>query len=120
MKLSSIIAYRNQLESVSLDVIRGQAEHELSAINHVVASNESDIGFYKHRIEKRFSAVKDSFDQFDKVFAGLKSDLDLQIKKQEIAYYKESTRFYQDEMCWESNEYLLNRKAGEGAKRFAQ
>ena len=110
MKLSSIIAYRNQLESMSLNAIRGQAEHELSAINHVVASNESDIGFYKHRIEKRFSAVKDSFDQFDKVFSGLKSDLDLQIKKQEIAYYKESTRFYQDEMCWESNEYLLNRK----------
>ena len=110
MKLSSIIAYRNQLESMSLDAIRGQAEHELSAINHVVANNESDIGFYKHRIEKRFSAVKDSFDQFDKVFSGLKSDLDLQIKKQEVAYYKESTRFYQDEMCWESNEYLLNRK----------
>ena len=62
MKLSSIIAYRNQLESMSLDVIRGQAEHELSAINHVVATSESDIGFYKHRIEKRFSAVKDSFE----------------------------------------------------------
>ena len=57
MKLSSIIAYRNQLESVSLVSIRGQAEHELSAINHVVSSNESDIGFYKHRIEKRFSVV---------------------------------------------------------------
>jgi SAM-dependent methyltransferase len=110
MKLSDIVAYRNQLESMSIESIRSQAERELAAVNHVVSSNEIELNFYKTRIKKQMEAVESSFTQFSKVFDNLKTDLTGLIQKNETAYYKESTRMYQEEMSWETNEYILNRK----------
>jgi hypothetical protein len=110
MKLSDIVAYRNQLESMSVESIRLQAERELAAVNHVVSSNEIDLNYYKTRIKKQMDAVESSFSQFGKVFDGLKTDLTGLIQKNETSYYKESTRIYQEEMSWETNEYILNRK----------
>jgi hypothetical protein len=110
MKLSDIVAYRNQLERMSIESIRLQAERELAAVNHVVDSNEIDLNYYKTRIKKQMDAVESSFSQFGKVFDGLKTDLTGLIQKNETAYYKESTRMYQEEMSWETNEYILNRK----------
>ena len=110
MKLSDIVAYRSQLERMSVESIRLQAERELAAVNHVVSSNEIDLNYYKTRIKKQMDAVESSFSQFNKVFDGLKTDLTGLIQKNETSYYKESTRIYQEEMSWETNEYILNRK----------
>jgi hypothetical protein len=110
MKLSSIVHYRNQLDTVSVQQICDQTEHDLSAINHMVASQEHDVGFYKARIAKRLAAVHESFDQFVNVFEGLKTDLDAAIQKHQVAYYEESTRLYQQEISHETSEHILNRR----------
>jgi hypothetical protein len=110
MKLSTIVHYRNQLDTMSVDRIRGQAEHELAAINHMVASQGHDIGFYKTRIAEQLGAVNESFEQFAKVYNSLKTELDSAIQSQQAAYYQESTRLYNQEMRYDTPEYLLSRK----------
>lgn len=110
MKLSSIVHYRNQLDTVSVQQICDQTEHELSAINHMVDSQEHDVGFYKARIAKRLTAVHESFDQFVKVFEGLKIDLDSAIQKQQAAYYRESSQLYQNSIRHELPENILNKR----------
>ena len=110
MKLSHIVHYRNQLDIHDVQLIREQTEHELSAINHVVASQINDIGFYKARIAKRLSAIQDSFQQFDQVFDGLKSDLDSAIQKHQAAYYRASTDLYQQYIRHEPVDQTLSRR----------
>lgn len=110
MKLSSIVHYRNQLETTSVQSICDQAEHELAAINHVVASQQHDVGFYKARVAKRVTAVHESFDQLLRVFDGLKTDLDTAIQKHQTVYYDESTRLYQQEIRHETPEHTLSRR----------
>jgi hypothetical protein len=110
MKLSTIVHYRNQLDTVSVQQICDQTEHELAAINHIVASQEHDVGFYKARIAKRLTSVHESFDQLARVFAGLKTDLDTAIQKHQAAYYEESTRLYQQEISHETPEHILSRQ----------
>ena len=110
MKLSDIVHYRNQLDMHNVQLIRDQAEHELLAINDVVARQSSDIGFYKARVAKRLGAVLDGFDQFNRVFNGLKADIDSIIQKQEIAYYKSSTNLYQQHIRNEPVDLTLSRK----------
>jgi hypothetical protein len=110
MKLSSIVHYRNQLDTVSVQQTCDQTDHELAAINHIVSSQEHDVGFYKARIAKRLSSVHESFDQLIRVFDGLKTDLDTAIQKHQAAYYEESTRMYKQEMCHETTEHILSRQ----------
>jgi hypothetical protein len=110
MKLSSIVHYRNQLDATNVQLICDQAEHELAAINHVVASQQHDVGFYKARIAKRLNLVHDSFDQLLQVFDGLKTDLDSAIQKHQAAYYEESTRLYSQEIYHETPDQTLKRR----------
>jgi len=110
MKLSSIVNYRNQLDTTSVQQICDQTEHELAAINHMVSSQEHDVGFYKARVAKRLTSVHESFDQLIRVFDGLKADLDTAIQKQQAAYYEESTRLYQQEISYETPEHTLSRR----------
>jgi hypothetical protein len=110
MKLSSIVHYRNQLDTASVQQICDQTEHELAAINHMVSSQEHDVGFYKARVAKRLTSVHESFDQLIRVFDGLKADLDTAIQKQQAAYYEESTRLYQQEISYETLEHTLSRR----------
>lgn len=110
MKLSDIVHYRNQLDAHDVRLIRDQTDHELLAINHVVASQPNDIGFYKARMAKRLSVIRDSFEQFDQVFNGLKSDIDSAIQKQQPAYYKASTDLYQQHIRHEPLDQTLSRR----------
>lgn len=110
MKLSSIVHYRNQLDTMSVKLICAQAEHELSAINYLVANQEHDMGFYKARIAKRLSVVNESFEQFAKVYDGLKSELDAAIQKQQAAYFQESTKLYHHSIRHEPTENTLSRR----------
>ena len=110
MKLSTIVHYRNQLDTVSVQQICDQTKHELAAINHMVASQEHDVGFYKARIAKRLTAVHESFDQFAKVFEGLKTDIDSAIQKQQAAYYRESSQLYQTSIRHEPAENTLSKR----------
>ena len=110
MKLSSIVHYRNQLDTASVQQICDQTEHELAAINHMVSSQEHDVGFYKARVAKRLTLVHESFDQLIRVFDGLKVDLDSAIQKQQAAYYKASTDLYQQYIRHESVDQTLSRR----------
>ena len=110
MKLSDIVHYRNLLDIHDVQLIREQTENELMAINYVVASQPNDIGFYKARMSKRLSVIRDSFQQFDQVFDGLKAELDSAIQKQQAAYYRASTDLYQQHIRHEPVDQTLSRR----------
>jgi hypothetical protein len=110
MKLSDIVHYRNQLDAHDVRLIRDQTDHELLAINHVVASQPNDIGFYKARMAKQLSVIRDAFEQFDQEFAGLKAELDLAIQSQQADYYKASANLYYQDICHEPLSQSLTRR----------
>lgn len=112
MNLSSVVRYLNELDAIDLSAVSGQAQHNLSAVNHVVANHEPNVGFYRVRIQKRYDAVADALQQYQRVFRNLKEELVQTIRNREKDYFQNSTKLYESAMAYDSNEHILQRRLG--------
>jgi SAM-dependent methyltransferase len=112
MSLSNIVRYLNELEAIDFSEVSGQAQHNLSAINYVVSAHDTNIGFYKARIQKRHDTVIEALHQYQQVFKNLKDELAQTVRNQEKDYYKNSTKLYQTAMQYDTDEHVLNRRLG--------
>lgn len=112
MNLSSIVRYLNELDAVDLAAVSDQAQRNLLAVNHVVATHEPDVGFYKVRMQKRYDTVLDSLHQYQRVFRNLKDELAQTVRNREKDYYKNSTKLYDSAMAYDTNEHILQRRLG--------
>jgi SAM-dependent methyltransferase len=110
MKLSELVAYRNRLDGLGIDEIHNQARRQLDAVRHVVSEHYIQLGSYSKNLDEKFSIVTDSFNQFDSVLTELKQELDVLIAEQQGSYFAESSRLFEQEMCWDTCEYILNRR----------
>jgi SAM-dependent methyltransferase len=110
MRLSEIVAYRNRLNEIEVDSVRDQAQYKLDAVQHIVTEHEIQLGAYSNDIQEKFTNVTQSFNQFAEVLNDLKAELDSLIQQRQGEYFAESSRLYENEMCWETNEYILNRR----------
>lgn len=110
MKLSELVAYRNRLDGLGIDEIHNQARHQLDAVRHIVNEHHIQLGSYSGNLNEKFSSVTDSFNQFSGVLAELKQELDTLIAEQQGSYLAESTRLFEQEMCWDTTDYILNRR----------
>ena len=110
MKLSELVAYRNRLNGLGIDAIRDQARHQLDAVRHIVSEHHIQLGVYSENLNEKSSTVTDSFDQFSNVLTDLKQELNTLIAEQQGSYFAESTRLFEQEMCWDTTDYILNRR----------
>jgi len=110
MKLSELIDYKNLIDTFSLDDIHREARHRLDGVIHKVVTHPVQFQGYTrqlidngHGVDRAFEAVHDSVQQ-------IQNQLIKSIQELEPEQYRASTRLYQDEMCYETNEYILNRR----------
>ena len=112
MKLSNIVRYRNHLDTINLDATRHQAMHELDAMQCTVVNSDLQVGNYTEQIQEKFAAANVAVDELGQVLQNLRDELDTMIQQQEPEYMAESTRLYEQDMVWETTEYILNRRMG--------
>ena len=112
MKISQLVEYLNQLEDIDFSEVNVQARRDIAAINYIVASQETNVGFYKARIQKRYDDVVDSLNQFERVFRNLKEELAQAVQNNETDYYKSSRQLYEAAVAQDTNEHILNRRLG--------
>ena len=110
MKLSEVVAYLNHLDQDDLQPDFGKILSHAASILHSVTNKNLQIDNFSSDLEFDFDTINQSVKQFENTVLLLKSKLQSIILEQELEYYAASQRLYEDEMIWETNEYILDRK----------
>jgi len=110
MKLSTLVDYKNLIDTFSLADIHHEARHRLDGVIHQVVNHSLQFDNYSdkiiqdgHNVDRAFDAVQITVDQ-------IRQQLEKNILALEPNYFQESLRLYEQEMCYETNEYILNRR----------
>jgi len=110
MKLSEIIDYLRQLEQIDLAPNCEATTRYLDSVMYTVESHTVQRQNFTDELRKDLNDVKSTLARFQNSVEGIKEHLNKMIKQNEPGLYQESTRLYEEEMCFETNEYILNRR----------
>ena len=110
MKLSELVGYLNLLESNELAPDYHAAVKKFHEIGHVVANHAVQVDEYGSAFTEKINAIAREFQQAQTALDDLKANVREQISALEPAQYQASQRLYEEEMCYETNEYILNRR----------
>jgi hypothetical protein len=110
MKLSDLVDYLNLLNSDELSPDYAVAMNRFQAIGHVIANHAVQIDNFADDVKHKLQKTLESFADAQQTVEDLKHSLRTQISQLEPAQYQQSLRLYEDEMCYETSEYILNRR----------
>ena len=111
MKLSELIAYRNYLNSISLDHCAHEANKDLSRVIHTVETHFGQIDSFCENLKQQRQIIQTNFENFRNTLDQLKTHIEKQIAQLEPSFFVESYRLYEQEMCYETAEYILKRQS---------
>lgn len=108
MKLSELVAYRNQLNRLHFNEARTKTDLDIITIRNLVATNsESDVG---QQMQDKHNEIHQCFDQFKLLMEQAKLEVQEQISIKEQYWLEETYRLYTQEMVHDSVEHILNRR----------
>ena len=110
MKLSQVVAYLNWLERPDMDPSYGNITDKLDDILHAVKNRDVQYHSTTAELDERLTEVKHSITRFDQSLQNLKQQLRNDVDRLAPEYYAESWKRYEQEMCFETVEHLINRK----------
>lgn len=110
MKLSELVGYLNLLESDELAPDYHTAVKRFREIEFMVANHSVQIDEYGSAFAEKINNIAREFLHAQNALDNLKANVREQIAELEPAQYQASQRLYEDEMCYETNEYILNRR----------
>lgn len=110
MKLSELVGYLNLLESNELAPNYQVAVRRFREISHVVENHAVQIDDYSSAFTEKVNDIAAEFQQAQIALDNLKTNVRKQIAELEHAQYQASQQLYEQEMCFETNEYILNRR----------
>jgi hypothetical protein len=112
MKLSELVGYLNLLESNALAPDYHAAIRRFQEIAQVVANHSVQIDEYGSAFTEKINTIVQEFQHAQTALDDLKANVREQIAALEPTQYQASQRLYEEEMCYETNEYILNRRLG--------
>lgn len=110
MKLSELIKYKNELNKLSIATTRRQVDLDLSKFINLVDTQTFELGNYKEIIRNQYQTVDHELLVFDQHVQQLVQEIQTQIDIAEKAWFVESYRLYEEEMCNEPTDYILQRR----------
>lgn len=110
MKLSDLIAYKNQLEKLSGVPTLQTANLDLNVITHLASTQAIQIENFASNLVADQAHIQQAFAQFETTLDKLKFDLNQLISTSETPWFTESYRLYEKEMIHETPDYILDRR----------
>ena len=110
MKLSELVGYLNLLDSNELAPDYQAAVQRFKEIEHVVTNHAVQIDNFANDFENKIQTIYNSLSDAQQTLQDLKRRIKQQISAMELDQYQASQRLYEQEMCYETNEYILNRR----------
>lgn len=110
MKLSDLVYYRNTLDTIDIARVKQTALAELDHVRYLVAETGIELHDFADSIQQQYRTAAQGIDDLAQVLVDLRANIDQRIEYRQDEYFKESLRLYEQEMCWETNDYILNRR----------
>lgn len=116
MKLSELVAYRNNLIRLHFDEAKTATDLDLSRIKHLVGNKEFDPNNIKKQMQDTHSKIHECFSQFGALIEQAQQEAQQEIDIKEKYWLDETYRLYSQEMVNDSSEHILNRRPSLGAE----
>lgn len=110
MKLSELVDLLNLLDSDAMVPDFDSATRQLRAIQHTILSHKVQIKRATAQYNADLDAIKQAYNNAQTTLENLRFNLLRIIEKMERSQYEQSKYLYEQEMCSETPEYILNRK----------
>ena len=110
MKLSEVVAYINYIDQDDLNPHFDSIVTQAAAVLHGIVNHSFAVDSFADDLATDFDKIGQSIDQFRDTISALRSRLKEMAAELEPQYYANSTSLYRDEMIFETNEYILNRR----------
>lgn len=108
--LSKIVGYLNLLESEGLAPDCLSAVAQLANISHTVSNHHLQYGALRDDLAADLAQIRADIDKFQNTLECIKDKLREDIANREPEYYQLSTNLYEQEMIYETPEYILERR----------
>jgi len=110
MKLSDLVAYRNQLDALSSVPPLKTANLELDKILHLVSTQPELMTSLTHNLGGQYAKIQQAFEKFEDDLNNLKSQLKQKIATAERPWFQESYTLYEGELNQTAESVLELRK----------
>jgi hypothetical protein len=110
MKLSELVAYRNQLNRLNINEARDKTDSDLHRIEHLINSKEFDPSDIRQQLQNKHKEIHNGFDEFVALVEKAKVEAQQEIDIKEQFWLTETYRLYDQEMVNDSDEHILNRR----------
>lgn len=110
MKLSELVAYRNQLNRLHIEDARTKVDLDISHIKHLINNKDFDPNNLKQQVQDKHHEIHQKFDEFIKLIEQAKREAQEEISLKEEYWLNETHRLYSQEMVHDSDEHILNRR----------
>ena len=110
MKLSELIAYKSELTALSALTTQRSADQEIAKITHLAENSITQFKNFTEILQQHQQLIYQSFSNFETHLNGLKEEVNAAISLTEPYWFSESYRLYEEEMCHETNDYILSRR----------
>lgn len=110
MKLSELVAFRNQLNKMTSLEVQHTADVSLNKITHLVETQSTQFANFTNELATRRAEINQSYQNFEHQLIQLKTEIAKLIEIAEKPWFQESYRLYEEEMVHETVEYILNRR----------
>lgn len=109
MKLSELVAFKNELDRLSALSAQQSADIEINKITHLVELFPLTVS-HSEQLNQQRLAITQKFIDFENHLTELKQLTKKEIEDAERPWFAESYRLYEEEMIFETVEYILNRQ----------
>ena len=110
MKLSELVDYLNLLDRNELATDYHAAVRKFQEISHVIENHAVQIEHYGSVFTDKINYIAQEFEHAQSALDSLKDSVRKQIAELEPAQYQASQQLYEQEMCFETTEYISNRR----------
>lgn len=110
MKLSEVVRYLNHLDQEELISTLSDVTAQAELLLRTTIDQPGSIPTFNSEIESDFDKIKYSVQQFVGTVYSIRTHLQGLVAEQEPELYAQSQRLYEDDMIYETTEYILNRR----------
>lgn len=110
MKLSELVALKNQLDNMSVSATKNQVDHDLNAVRCALSSCADEFSQVSQQLDTQRNYVQQQLDNYGNLIDTVRQQVNQKIRDQEKSWFEESYRLYEQETPTETTEYILNRR----------
>ena len=110
MKLSELVAYRNQLNKLHISEAKSRTDIDIGTIKHLISTKDFDPNNIKGLMQDKHQEIHTKFNEFEQLVDAARKEAQQEIDLKEQYWLIESHRLYTQEMINDGDEHILNRR----------